>query len=190
MMRVLCAAAVLLAAGCETETRVVRYKPFFTGLEGADVRMREQPVLEGEDRYDLTAAAGGRIVIEHADGSKTLIARNGRHLMSHIMMTLAEGDEELFTQQVLSERTRQEYLARGLDPAEAFRTLSKEQNKKELSKTFARMPMGERSPTVITKKLGRNLWRVKLTGKAAEGLRWEGFDMIMEGGNWRLVWFL
>lgn len=181
-------AAALLCAACQPEERVVRYKPFFSGLEGT--QSQTPPVNINAGILDPTAVPGGRIVVENADGSKTLISRNGRHLMAHIQRTLADGEEEQFTQQVLSKASADEFRQRGYDPAEAFRYLSQPQAQREIALLFNRMPMGERSPTVVMDKIGPKVYRVKLTGKPAEGLRWRGFDMIMEDGNWRLRWFI
>lgn len=206
-------AAAILASGC-TYQKDVNYKPFFSGLEGAKT---ETPATSDTARQAGDPLSGGdtRIRIENKDGSITLAARNAQNLMRHITMTLEKGERDLFTTQVLSQRTRQEYLQRGLDPAEAFDTLKKNQN--DIRELFRRMPMGEHSPNVIMDKLGDDLYRVRLTGKATEGLKWTAFDMVLEGGgrmiplerdgvpvldkktgrqvevmapkNWHLVWF-
>jgi hypothetical protein len=107
--------------------------------------------------------------------------------MRHIQRTLALDEREVFVEQVLSEPTRQEYHDRGLDPAQAFDTLRR--HKRYIDELFRRMPMGERTPGVILSGLGDNIFRVKLTGAAARGLQWTYFDMRLEQGNYRLMWF-
>lgn len=181
-----CWGVLLLALpACAPEERIVHYKPFFTGIKEARTAT---PPAPGPDQrgIDVTAAPGDALVVTEADGSPRLISRSGAHLIRHIERTLA--DEKLaglFVDQVLCEETRREYLDRGLDPIEAYRTLkSREQDVRRL---FARMPAGERSPFVLVKPLGEREKRVQLTGDAAKGLAWTGFDMVLEGARWAPV---
>jgi hypothetical protein len=109
--------------------------------------------------------------------------------MYHIQDLLAKGDADLFADQVLSQTTRAEYRERGLDPRDAFATLKPRE--KEIAKLFARMPMAEHSPNVLMEPLGGNVFRVRVTGTATNGLgAWTGFDMALESGNWKLRWFV
>ena len=188
-----CIAAALAALpGCRREERVVRYKPFFAGLEGVQTG---QPAVAQRPPAGSPGEAGEielgeqSLVVENEDGTTTLIARNGMQLMAHIRRLLAEGDADLLASQVLSELTLEEYRQRNLDPREAFAVLKA--HEKDILLLFARMPMGEHSPTVIVDQLGRNFFRVRVTGDARKGLgRYSGMDMRMEGGNWKLRWFL
>jgi len=182
-----------LGVGCQQEERIVRYKPFLAGLEGvqtqtpAVVEKPKGPLAAAE----LPTAADGKdpLVVENPDGSKTLISRCGLHLMHHIQKTLADGDDKLFASQVLSQMTRDEYLGRGIDPREAFKTLKPRE--KEIAKLFSRMPLGENSPNVTMSTVGHNVFRVQLVGQAAKGLEgYTGFDMVLEKGSWRLRWFV
>jgi len=176
-------------AGCQPEERIVNYKPFFSGLEG--VQTQQPEVREGKvvsagavDRSELSQ----EIVIENEDGSVTLVSKSGSHLMRHIERTLYENEKELFVEQVLSEVTRREFEARGLDPTEAFDRLK--EHERDIAELFARMPLGEHTPQVIMKSVGRNTFRVRLTGMGTEKLYWRGYDMVLEGGNWRLRWMV
>jgi hypothetical protein len=206
-------AAALLLGGCAYE-KDVNYKPFFSGLEGAKTGTPATLDASKQPR-DPMSAGEQRIRVENKDGSVTLVTRNAQDLMRQVLMTLDKGERDLFTAQVLSRQTAEEYRVRALDPAGAFDTLK--QREKEVRELFRRMPMGEHSPNVIMEKLGDNLYRVRLTGKATEGLDWTSFDMVLEGGgrmiplvkddvpvfdkktgkpvevlapkNWRLVWF-
>jgi hypothetical protein len=182
---------ILLAAGCAREERIVQYKPFFAGLSGA--QMQTEPVTDrsaagaGADRV-VDESELFRTVIENPDGSRTLLSKSGLHLMGHIYNTLADDEVELFVQQVLSDMTRREYLERGLDPARAFHDLKK--HERDIARLFSRMPMGENSPNVLMEAVGRNIFRLRLTGPAARDVgRYRGFDMVLEGGDWRLRWF-
>jgi hypothetical protein len=179
----------LMPGGCKPEEKVVSYKPFFSGLEGVQTRepevARPQPGLASGGDTEITQ---DDLIIKNDDGSTTLVARSGMQLMAHIRRLLAENDADLFASQVLSETTRDEYLQRRLDPREAFKTLK--EREKDILLLFARMPMGEHSPTVIVEQLGRNFFRVRVTGDARKGLgRYSGMDMVMERGNWKLRWF-
>src|SRR5262249_46211737 len=153
-------------------------------LEGAE---SQTPAVVEKPKGPLTAADPANLdgqdalVQKNPDGSKTLISRCGLHLMHHIQQTLADGDEKLFAEQVLSQMTRDEYLGRGIDPRESFRTLKPHQA--DIAKLFARMPLGENSPNVNMSTVGHNIFRVQLIGQAAKGLdRYTGFDMVLEKG--------
>ena len=187
-MIAVCVACAAGAVSCQE--RVVNYKPFFTGLEG--VETQSPAVSDGSGKVVLPDAEAGdklKLIRENDDGSVTLVLKSGRHLMAHIQRTLADDEKEQFTEQVLSEITRAEYHERGVDPAKAFEALKKHQ--KDIAKLFNRMPMGEHSPHVIMEPIGRNMFRVRVTGQAKKGLdKWSGFDMVLEKGNWRLRWFV
>jgi len=182
------AGTLCVLGGCRSEEKLVRYKPFFSGLEGAQTQTPAVGAQAAPVEFE-EGQAGEGLVIEHEDGSKTLIIRSGLHLMSHIQKLLADDEPELLVEQVLSEITRQEYLERGLDPGEAFATLK--ERERDIALLFSRMPLGEYSPNVLRTQLGRNFFRVQVTGQALKGLgRYKGFDMILEKGHWRLRWFV
>jgi hypothetical protein len=179
-----------LLVGCQPEVKIVNYKPFMAGLEGVQT---QTPAVVEQAPAPAVVEAGSitseDLVQENPDGTKTLHSRSGLQLMSHIQRTLAENDAKLFAEQVLSEATREEYHDRGLDPKDAFKALKPHEG--EIAKLFARMPLGEYSPNVHREIIGRNMFRVRLTGQSAKGLpRWTGFDMILDSGNWRLRWFV
>ncbi len=180
--RRLCVLCILpLCAACQTEERVVNYKPFLSGLPNAQTQT--PPSLGPEHGPQIPSdAQPDDGVVEEADGSKRLIARSGLALMRHIARTLRDGEEQLFVDQVLCEQTRREYVERGRDAAEAFRTLKKRE--KDILTLFNRMPAGEQSPMVIVTPIGERMQRLKVTGMAARDLRWTGFDMVLEGARW------
>ena len=110
------AGATLLTAGCERESKVLRYRPFFTGLDGATTAtpavgaemMRLPGPGEGEDE--------DRIVFVNPDGSVRLVSRSVRDLMTHIERTLAEDQDKLFIEQLLSRRTIEHLASQGQTP--------------------------------------------------------------------------
>jgi len=181
---------VVAGAGCQPEQKIVNYKPFMAGLEG--VQTQTPAVVEQQKTPAILAAESAPadgLIQENPDGTKTVHSRSGLQLMSNIQRTLADNDAKLFAEQILSELTREEYLERGLDPTEAFKTLKPEE--REIAKLFARMPLGEHSPNVTQEVIGRNIFRVRVTGQSMRGLeKWTGFDMVLENGNWRLRWFV
>lgn len=173
--------------GCETETRIVRSKPWFAGLQGAEGDTRAIGI-EKEFSSPVLDAPEDRIVIENDDKSVTLLAKNGRHLMIHIYNTMMEYDRDLFTNQVLSEMTKREFRERGMDPRSAFDMLLRQED--DIVTLFAMMPQGERTPGYLMEAQGEGVFRVRVHGKQSEGLKVVGFDMVMEGGNWKLRWIV
>lgn len=177
----LCASAM---PACHTEEKVVSYKPFFSGLEGAT--SQTTPVLSEEHKPALPEGAVADDGVQTGpDGATRLVARNALALMMHIQRTLAADEEALFVDQVLCEQTRREFQERGYDPAEAFKYLKK--HEKAIRDLFTRMPAGERSPMVVATSLAPRVQRLKVTGLAAKDLKWTGFDMVLEGARWAPV---
>jgi hypothetical protein len=177
--------ACLLLGGCET--KVVGYNSFLTGLQGAEQQLPSNRKLG--DYKDPTLVREAELVKESKDGkSKTLVARCGRHLMIHLYNCVDSGDADLFVSQVLSEQSRREFAAKGLDPKAGFAYLREHQP--DLQLLFSQMPAGEYTPGLFLKPQGGGVQRVELDGLAAKGLFWTGFDMVQERGNWKLRWMV
>jgi len=175
----------LLASGCAPETRVVRYKPWFAGLPGAEGNAK---AIEPNRQATYLDMPEDQIVQEEPDGSVKLHARNGRHLMIHIYNALAEEQRDIFTQQILSSRTKQEFLARGKDPAEAFDMLVAMED--DVIDLFNAMPFAERTPGLFVEHRGDKIQRIRVSGLQAQHMKLVGMDMVMERGEYRLVWFV
>lgn len=180
---VACIVIALLAA-CSTDEKVTRYKPFFTGLSGAE--FNTDPVATGSGQSDPTTAPDGRIVIDNPDGSRTLLCRSIRSMMTHMERELDEGNDAIIIEQLISKRTLEEYENRGESPAAIIEFLQK--HRRDIAMMFARMPMAERSPTVILKQPGDGVWILQLTGAAAEDLRFTKLWAVMERGSWKFYW--
>jgi len=180
-------ATPLAIAGCET--RYIHYNPPLANLPGAQTGI--QPVY-GEDLAVLDAAtsktATSEPVIENADGTKTLISRNARDLIFHIATTMREDDEKTFTEQVLSEMTRDEFYQRGHDPSWAFRELKRRRG--DVEQVFKVLPQGDLTPGVRYEVVGPNIFRVRQHYLDPQEYPWVGFDMRLEGSNWKLRWFV
>ncbi len=171
--------------GCEPYQRDVSSNSFFSGLDGADgPEVARTDLGRNHDPRHLPQDAQR---IEDEDGNVTLQARSPRHLMRHIFETLRDEDMELFLDQVLSEATKQEFRAHGKTPEDAYWMLRDELD--SIDKLFARMPMAEHSPNATFTRLGDGIHRLRLVRGAGRDLRWQGFDMISEEGNERLLWF-
>lgn len=182
---IVCAFAAASLAGCTTETRIIRKKPWFAGLPGVE---GDAAVIEPTRQATYLDLPEDQIRVEEPDGRVTLRARNGRQLMIHIYNALMEGERDLFTQQVLSNRTKQEFLARGKDPAEAFDMLLAMED--DIVDLFNAMPFGERTPGLFLTNVGDKVQRVRVSGLQAQHMKLVGMDMVMERGEYRLVWFV
>lgn len=188
-MRIALFAMALVAPSC-VEHRIVKWNPPLGSLPGVQT---STPVTKaGRFTFaDPMRAPDEGIRQESESGEITLHARSGRHLMVHIYTTLLNNEAELFARQVLSNATREEFLARGQDPVDAFAMLKKHQD--DIVKLFDLMPMGESTPGVVWHKIGQlnghNVVRLGVKGSATSELRFAYFDMILESGNWRLRWF-
>ena len=187
----LLAAAVALA-GCETQTRVVRDSRPLANLPGAVVGGQNQPLQRGPGIIDPTFLPPDQLRVVAENGDITLNARSGRHLMTHIAQTLLNNERDLFTEQVLSEVTKREFRARGLEPADAFDMLRRQE--RDVMELFNAMPLGERTPGALFENIGRaegggQIARVRITGALTSELRYTAMDMVMERGSWRLRWF-
>ncbi len=181
------AAATL--SGCEATTKERAVNPMFRGLEGSATRVESAPLPGSETlRSDPNLVTPTEIRVEVSKGKFVLRSRSARDLMRHIHATLEKNERDLFTTQVLSDRTRREFLSRGYDPGAAFDHVAL--RKEDVRRLFDRLPMGEHSPNALMQKVERRVYRVLVTGKASEGLRWVGFDMILEDREWRLLWFV
>ncbi len=177
----------------------MKYRPFFTGLSGAE--MGTEPVnaslgpSDGGGGGGGGGGEGGAALSEEAkagityasDGKVVLRAKTALQLMKHITKTILENDEALFTEQVLSESTRQELSTDGKAPGEAFARL--QARRRDIGKLFKAMPMGEHTPFVVMERVGSKVYRVEVTGKAAEELEYRGFEMELEKSLYKLRWF-
>ena len=177
------AACAAILAACEE--RVVSYHPMLAGLPGAE----SGSAVTGPPgvRIDPTAVVG-KLRQTDENGKVTLQARAPRHLMRHIYDTVFDDEPNLFIDQVLCQVTKDEYYERGIDVTEAFRTLR--EYREDIHKLFNAMPQGELTPGLFLQQLRGNVKRLCVYGPSARELRWNGFDMVMENGNYKLRWFV
>ncbi len=136
----------------------------------------------------IFAVPEGKIRIEDEDGNVTLYAKSVKHLMNHIIYALENNERELFTEQILSQITKDEFADRGLDPGIAYDQLIK--HKRDVYKVFQFMPMGERTPGLYLKPIGDNLFRLATSRAGHKDLLWIGIDVSFENINYKLRWFV
>ena len=180
---------IACAGGCKTDDKVVRYKPFFANIADAkfgDGQEGFKPVNPNAGYIDPSKLPSDKLVEEHTDGTKTLYAKSVRHMMSHVERTLDEGDDEALLEQVISEKAKDHWRKQGKSPDEIVAWMH--ENRKEIAKTFARMPMGEYSPTIIIDRPGDKTWVLRITGKGGEDLKFRRLWTRMEEGNWKFLW--
>lgn len=183
--------AVLTLAACESDQKVIEYKPFFTGLEGAEfggqqpVVNRDLPAGGAVDAAEIDEAQN-KLVVENPDGSKRLILASPLHVMRLTELLLNEGHDQLMIDQLFSEKTLLEFGGPDRSAQQAVDYLREHQ--RDLSILFARMPLAENSPTVIVDQPGDRTWIIRLTGKPAEGLRFTRLWVRMEHGKWKFLW--
>tara|TARA_R110002073_G_scaffold1715_1_gene12213 strand:- start:93244 stop:93732 length:489 start_codon:yes stop_codon:yes gene_type:complete len=128
------------------------------------------------------------IRVEDEDGTITLYTKSIRQLMTQITLCIQNDERDLFVEQVLSQITKDEFYERNLDPGFAFDELVARQ--RDIFRMFYFMPMGEYTPGLFTKSIGRNVFRLQLSRARNEELYWIGIDSVFEKGNYRLRWFV
>jgi hypothetical protein len=183
------AAAAFALASCAEQVRVTSYKPFFTGIGEAEFG-GQAPVNPLNGRADPTVTPPDlRTIVEHPNGRKTYLTPAPSILMAHVESLLAEGTAEAdktILDQLIDENTKEHYRRHNADPADYIAYLH--ENRKQIVQTFARMPMGEHTPTVIVEQPGDRQWALKLTGQAARELKFTEVWVRQEMGMWRLEW--
>lgn len=177
--------AVLLALpGC-TEERIISRKGMLSSLPGAQTG--GIPDVRNITQADVLRTPESGIRQTLPDDTVVLYAKSIQQLMTHIVNTMQNGEEELFTQQVLSKATRDEFVVRGYDPKEAYKEIVRRQ--RDVFRLFNAMPFGERTPGVYMESIGRNEFRIRLPKSSWGDLQWTGIDTVFENGSYRLRWF-
>lgn len=179
------AAIALLALAACTEERIVSRRGLLSSLPGAQTQIPDERTAVRPDV--LRPPTGGiREVLE--DDTVVLHAKTVQHLMSHIVSTIQNDEKELFVEQVLSRQTRDEFRIRGYDPGTAFDEVVRRQ--RDVFKLFNAMPFGENTPGIYLQTIGRNEFRMQVPRSGRADLKWTGFDVVFEKGNYRLRWFI
>ncbi len=176
--------AIATLPACQEE-RIVSRKGLLSSLPGAQTG----GIPDGRNisRADILRTPTGGLRHATEDGSFILYAKSVQHLMTHIVSTMQNNEADLFVEQVLSKKTRDEFIHRGYDPAEAFHELVRRQ--RDVFRLFNTMPFGENTPGLRLQSVGRNEFRLRLPRESWGELKWTGIDVVFEEGNYRLRWF-
>lgn len=206
---VLAAGALGGLPGCQSEDKILKYKPFFTNVSGAVTATPAVGVEDGGLGAPKTASsttgegyegAGGGEPIDPtslADSYYDRLAKLPDHmvkleagdigtLIRHLRWTLDEDRSDVLIDQLFAEDLLAELRSRNQDPEEYVDWLY--DNRREIEQMFARMPMAERSPTVVYEQTARRQYRVRLTGAAGRGMKFTELWVAMERGKYRLLW--
>jgi hypothetical protein len=195
----ICTLVAISLPGC-TEEKVIYNRPMLSSLPNAQTGQvvtapkgwaspqfagGVEPQAIGADGKPKTGA--DTLIIENGK-SRTMLSRTGRELMIHIYRALEKEDRQFFVDEILSERTRTECYRNGVQPEKLFDGLLEIGD--EVVELFNAMPQGEATPGVLMNPIGGGLFRLQVDPRRVRESRFNGFDMIMEKGQWRLKWFL
>lgn len=179
--------------GCESEEKVVRYKPFLAGLtpalqEGMTLKQGTEPVLNDSRvrPVDPGEVPDNKIVIVNEDKSERYISRSPVHVMRHVERCLDEEKDKPLLDQIVASSTKEHYRAQGKDPMVFIESLH--ERRKDIAKLFSRMPQGESSPTVQLRQFPDRVWRLDVVGGYAKDLVLTRLWVQMESGQWKLMW--
>jgi hypothetical protein len=173
----------LAFTGC-TETRVIHNHPMFGSLPGAQVN-EEVTVPKG---YQAISLAPRTVVDPKDPAKKVVLATTGRQLMVSIYNALVKRDRDIFLTCILSSHSHEALLQENSSGSVLFDELYERSD--DVVELFNRLPMAEYTPGVYLEKIAPSVFRVKLSGQAAKGLYYTGFDMELDQGTWHLVRFL
>ncbi|MBL8745404.1 MAG: hypothetical protein JNK58_03505 [Phycisphaerae bacterium] len=136
-------------------------------------------------REPLTPGEALGLRRKNPDGTFTLFARSPADVMYHVMTTLDKKEYDLLLDQVIAEETKAEYRRQGRDPREAINFLV--QRRADIAALFATFPMGDQTPGVNLKTIGRNQFRLTAPVAMTQELKLHTLDVAIENGNFRLL---
>jgi hypothetical protein len=209
LLGVLACVGAIALPGCKSEDKILKYKPFFTNIKDAVTQtpavgvgssgpttMSNSPAPVSDDGatassdepVDPAALAEGYYdrIAKLPDHMVKLEAGDIGTLIRHLRWTLDEDRDEVLIDQLLAEDLLEELHSRRQEPEDYVDWLH--QNRRDVEAMLARMPMAERSPTVVYEQTGRRQYRVRLTGSAERGLKFTELWVVMERGKYRLLW--
>ena len=187
-------ASVLIAlsgvhlSGCKPYQREVSRNGLLTPYSDETRAQGGQKSAPPPNVHQVFALPEGKIRVVDEDGNVTLYAKSVKHLMSHIIYALENGERDLFVEQIMSKITKQEFYDRNLDPGIAFDELVN--HRKDVYKVFHLMPRGENTPGMYLKPLGPNMFRLAASRSGRNNLLWIGIDVSFESSNYKLRWFV
>lgn len=169
---------------CATQEKVVRYRPFLSGIDGAQFGS-QGPVNSHPGNADPTAYAGESF-ITNDDGSETLILASPKLVMIHLERLLDLNRDDEIISRLVSEKTRDEFARRAAGDQGILDFLH--HNRKEIAKTFSRMPQAQHSPFVVLQQPGDKVWIIQITDMPARDLKFTRLWVRQEQSEWKFLW--
>lgn len=180
----------LVSAGCEP-VEISRGRPWWEearfdseggGMSGGGGAQSAGRAADVENADELKR--GVAAVVENADGTLTLNTPIPAYLVSHLYDGLLEERYDLIFTQLVSEMAKAKYADEGRDAWEIAEWLAA--NRREVIKVLMRMRGGFNSPDLTWSQRGK-VYRMQLTGRTAQGMRFTMMDVVREGGQFRLL---
>ncbi len=191
------AAAMLLAAGCETYRVEYHRRPgYFRDAAKAGsadrVTLDDGTVLVFTERAASSelqrgSGEGGafRLREEREDGTIALRAMLPRHVLAITLQCLHNEEYELLWDEMVAQQTKREYELRGQgfeEFREFFRT-----HRSELAATLSRMLLGLSSFQAFMENRGGGVMRCQFHPQVAMQFKFKTVDMVAEAGGLRLL---
>jgi hypothetical protein len=193
-------------AGCDSQDKILRYKPFFTNIEGAVTATPaigaepDAPVTNRSSTDPESAASSSDEPVDPSALAESYYDRLGKlpdskirleagdigTLIRHLRWTLDTDRDEVLVDWLLAEDLLTELRQRKQEPQDYVDWLH--DHRRDIEAMLARMPMAERSPTVIYEQTGKRQYCVRLTGSAQRGMKFTELWVAMERGKYRLLW--
>jgi hypothetical protein len=180
----LAALAVILALVVGCEERVVRNTGPLLGLPNAQSQMRE--VSDPGDSL-LPLVGDDQAMVENPDGTRTARSTSVRQLIANLAKCLENDWGDTFEKDLLSSHAKADMAAQGMTPTMAWARVKRE--KEQIYRLFNLMPMGEFTPGYFMRRVGDRTFRLRVTGREADQLQYQGIDVVFEKTNYRLYWF-
>lgn len=191
-----------VAAGCKPEEHIISVTGGYSSLAnfpGAKGGLKPESQVSDQEQMDRwtkllaknpknvegEAVEGRPLRRKMQDGKYILISRAPHELMQHLFETLRDQEYDLLEQEVLSQRTRSEYLARGKKPREAVEWLVR--NQSDVEALLVSMPAGEQTPGVLMTPIGNNAFALSPSGAEVLDLKYKTLDVVIERGQFKLL---
>lgn len=185
---ILCVVCGLCIGSCARESKVVRWRPFFAGT--AEAQHQTSPVNASMGVVGNSSATPA--VEAQPDGSVVLQSPSIRHLMSHVLRTLADEDPDrgraMFLTFVAGPGALAWFAEQGVSPEQGYDALRLMYN--DVYTLFSRLPMAELTPTATMRTTGPRSLEVRVAGNAGDRMAIAGLEVERTREGWRLARFL
>ncbi len=168
--------------GCQP-VEIGRTKPWWEEIEFENEgnQFGAQEATSNDESSSIDDAEGQT---ENADGTITLLAPLPEYLVNHLHAALIDQDYDLIMKQLVAFEAVELYKMQGRDPNEITQWLAA--NRRDVVQMLLRMNRGFNSTGVVWEKSG-DTYRMKLTGRTAQGMRFTILDLTRENGDFKMV---